>query len=190
MKDETKKTSENRQKKEVILAGLTEKVQKSNAFVFVNYQGLTHIQLEGLKRAAKKLDAEFVAVKNSLMLRALSEYNLSDEDKKNFEQPTATLFIYGDVVEPLKHLAKTAKELSLPKIKFGILSAKGGSALGRDIISSQQVLHLATLPTLPVMRAQLLGMMMSPIQGLHRALNWPMQQLVLTLSAVQKTKTS
>jgi len=180
MKDEVKKTSENRQKKEAILAELTEKVQKSNAFVFVNYQGLTHIQLEGLKRAAKKLDAEFVAVKNSLMLRALSEYNLSDEDKNNFEQPTATLFIYGDVVEPLKHLAKTAKELSLPKIKFGILD--------KNLITSAQVLHLATLPALPVMRAQLLGMMMSPIQSLHRALNWPMQSLVMTLNAIAQKK--
>jgi len=180
MKDETKKVSENRQKKEAILATLTEKVQKSNAFVFVNYQGLTHIQLEGLKKAAKKLDAEFVAVKNSLMLRALSDYNLTDEDKLNFEQPTATLFIYGDVVEPLKHLAKTAKELSLPKIKFGILD--------KESISSQQVLHLATLPALPVMRAQLLGMMMSPIQSLHRALSWPMQSLVMTLNAIAKQK--
>ena len=70
------------------------------------------------------MDADFVAVKNTLMIRALSEYNLSDEDKKNFEQPTATLFIYGDIVEPLKNLAKTSKELGLPTVKFGILDKK------------------------------------------------------------------
>jgi large subunit ribosomal protein L10 len=169
-----------RGRKEEVITELSEKVQKANAFVFVNYQGLTHLQLEGLKKTSKKLDAEFVAVKNTLMLRALSDYNLSDEDKKNFEQPTATLFIYGDIVEPLKALAKTSKDLGLPTVKFGLLDRKA--------ISSDQVLKLATLPPLPQMRAQLLGMMQSPIQGLHRALSWNMQTLVMTLNAIAQKK--
>jgi len=142
-----------RPRKEELVAELSEKVQKANAFVFVNYQGLTHLQLEGLKKASKKLGAEFVAVKNTLMLRALSEYNLTDEDKKNFEKPTATLFIYDDIVEPLKNLTKVSKELGLPTVKFGILD--------KNAISADQVLKLATLPALPQMRAQLLGMMKS-----------------------------
>lgn len=169
-------------RKEELLAILSSKVAKANAFVFVNYQGLTHHQLEALKKASQKMDADFVAVKNTLMIRALSEYNLSDTDKKNFEQPTATLFIYGDIVEPLKNLAKTSKELGLPTVKFGILDKKA--------ISADQVLQLATLPPLPQMRAQLLGMMKSPIQGLHRALQWNIQSLVMTLKAIEKTKTS
>lgn len=174
------KAYKGRERKETLVAELSEKVQKAQAFVFVNYQGLTHLQLEGLKRASKKMDAEFVAVKNTLMLRALADYNLSDEDKKNFEQPTATLFIYGDIVEPLKNLAKTSKELGLPTVKFGILE--------KNPISADQVLKLATLPPLPVMRAQFLGMMKSPIQGLHRALSWNMQTLVMTLNAIAQKK--
>ncbi|MBI5044604.1 MAG: 50S ribosomal protein L10 [Candidatus Levybacteria bacterium] len=174
------KPHQGKARKEQLVAELSEKVQKSQAFVFVNYQGLTHLQLEAIKKTSKKLDADFVAVKNTLMLRALSEYNLSDEDKKNFEQPTATLFIYGDIVEPLKNLAKTAKELDLPKIKFGIIE--------KNPITAEQVLKLATLPPLPQLRAQLLGMMMSPIQGLHRALSWNMQTLVMTLNAIAQKK--
>ena len=169
-----------RGRKEELVKELSEKVSKATAFVFVKYQGLTHLQLEGLKKASRKLDAEFVAVKNTLMLRALSDYNLSDEDKKNFEQPTATLFIYGEIVAPLKELAKTSKDLGLPTVKFGLLDKKA--------ISSDQVLKLATLPPLPQMRAQLLGMMMSPVQGLHRALSWNMQTLVMTLNAIAKQK--
>lgn len=169
-----------RERKEEVLKELSEKVQKAQAFVFANYQGLTHHQLESLKREAKKLNAEFVAVKNTLMLRALADYNLSDDEKKNFEQPTATLFIYGDVIEPLKALAKMSKDLGLPKVKFGIFDRKA--------VSEDQVLKLATLPPLPVMRAQLLGMMKSPIQGLHRALTWNIQSLVMTLNAIAKQK--
>lgn len=169
-----------RGRKEELVAELSEKVSKANAFVFVNYQGLTHLQLEGLKKASKKVDAEFVAVKNTLMLRALSEFKLSDEDKKNFEKPTATLFIYGDIVEPLKNLAKTAKDLGLPTVKFGLLDKK--------TLSADQILTLATLPPLPQMRSQLLGMMKSPLQNLHRALSWNLQTLVMTLNAISQKK--
>lgn len=170
-----------RARKEAVLKKLSEKVAKAHAFVFANYQGLTHQQLEDIKKASKKVDAEFVVVKNSLMLRALSEFHLSEEDKKNFEQPTATLFIYGDLIEPLKNLAKLSKELGLPKVKFGIFN--------RQAVSENQVLTLATLPPLPVLRAQLLGMMKSPIQNLQRALRWNIQQLVVTLNAIQQAKT-
>lgn len=173
-------TSQNRQKKEVIVAELLEKVAKSKGMVFANYQGLTHHQLEALKRAMRKSEAEFVATKNTLILRAIESLKISEEDKKHFIKPTATLFIYNDIIEPLKHLTKTIKELKLPEIKFGILEGK--------VITDKQVVQLATLPPLPVLRAQLLGQMNAPVQGLHRALNWNLQQLVLTLNAIKEKK--
>ena len=40
-------------RKEELLAILSSKVAKANAFVFVNYQGLTHHQLEALKKLQK-----------------------------------------------------------------------------------------------------------------------------------------
>ena len=181
MKDEKPKVSQNRQKKEVLVAEYTERVEKSKGMVFANYQGLTHQQLEALKKAVKAVDGEFVATKNSLMLRALEgKVELSDEAKAQFNQPTATLFMYNDIVDPLKHLTKTVKELKLPVIKFGILEGK--------VITDKEVTKLASLPALPVLRAQLLGQMMSPISGLHRALNWNLQQLVLTLNAIKEKK--
>ena len=173
-------TSKNRLKKVDIVTELTEKVEKSKGMVFTNYQGLTHHQLEALKRAVKKLDAEFVATKNSLVLRSLEGKVDLEAEKDKFTQPTATLFLYNDIVEPLKHLAKTIKELKLPVIKFGILEGK--------LISDKDVVKLSSLPPLPVLRAQLLGQMQSPISGLHRALNWNLQSLVMTLNAIKEKK--
>jgi large subunit ribosomal protein L10 len=175
------KISNNRQKKEKLVAELTEKTEKAKGIVFTNYQGLTHHQLEALKRAMKKAEAEFVATKNTLLLRALDGKITTDEQKSKFQQPTATLFIYNDIVEPLKALAKTIKELKLPVIKFGLLEGK--------TLTDAEVMKLATLPPLPVLQAQLLGQMKAPISGLHRALNWNLQKLVLTLNAVKEKKT-
>lgn len=175
-------TSANRQKKEQIVAELTEKVEKSKMMVFANYQGLTHLQLEALKKSLKKAEAEFVAAKNTLFLRALESKLLSDEDKQHFNNPTGALFIYNDVVEPLKQLSKTIKELKLPEIKFGIMEGKS--------LTDKQVVKIATLPPLPVLQAQLLGQMNAPIQGLHRALSWNMQSLVMTLNAIKEKKST
>ena len=173
-------TSQNRQKKEKLVAELVEKVEKSKAMVFTNYQGLTHLQLESLKKDLKKAEAEFVATKNTLILRALGGKITTDEDKAHFNKPTGALFIYNDIVEPLKHLTKVIKELKLPEIKFGIFEGK--------TVSEKDVVKIASLPPMPVLRAQLLGQMNSPIQGLHRALNWNLLQLVLTLNAIKEKK--
>lgn len=169
-----------RGRKETLVAGFVEKVAKSKGLVFTNYQGLTHVQLEGIKKAVKKVDAEYVITKNTLMLRSLGNKKLSDEDKKNFQKPTATLFMYNDIVDPIKQLAKTIKEFKLPLIKFGIIDGKTTSA--------DDITRLSTLPTLLQLRAQLLGQMKGPITGLHRALQWNLQTLVMTLKAIESKK--
>lgn len=174
------KMSQNRQKKESIVSEMGGKVGKAKGIVFTNYQGLTHKQIEGLKKAAKAIEAEYVITKNRLLLRALDGVSLDAETKTQFEQPTATLFMYADVIEPLKGLAKSIKEVELPTIKFGIIDGK--------IVTGEEILKLSTLPALPVLRAQLLGQMLSPVSGLHRALNWNLQNLVLTLNAIKDQK--
>jgi large subunit ribosomal protein L10 len=180
MQNDKPKTSANRQKKEVLVSELSEKVTKAKGIVFANYQGLTHLQLEALKKALKKEEAEFVAAKNTLLLRALDGKVDVTEKKDQFTKPTGALFIYNDIVAPLKALSKTIKELSLPAIKFGILEGK--------IISDTDVVKLSNLAPLPVLRAQLLGQMKAPISGLHRSLNWNLQKLVLTLNAIKEKK--
>lgn len=174
------KISKNRQKKEQIVAELTEKADKANGIVFTNYQGLNHQQLEGIKKAVKKMDAEYLTAKNTLFLRSLAHKLNTEEYKDKFTQPTAALFIYNDIVGPLKHLTKTIKEFKLPIIKFGYLEGK--------VISEDEVVRVASLPPLPILRAQLLGQLQSPISSLHRALNWNLQKLVLTLNAIKVKK--
>lgn len=169
--------SQNKQKKIDLTAELSAKVQKAKGIVLTNYTGLTHQQLEGLKRAVKKLDAEFIVAKNTLLKRSLGEIKLNEAV---FDQPTAALFAYADIIEPLKVIAKSIKEINLPILKAGWLD---GSAL-----SDKEVEKLATLPAKPILQAQLLGMMQQPISGLHRTLNWNLQSFVMTLNAIAQKK--
>lgn len=173
------KQSKNKEKKVAIVAEVKEKVDKAKAMVFTDYTGLTHKQLEDLKRELRKADAEYVVAKNTLVKLALGDKVAGQEDK--FVQPTGTMFLYGDVVTPLKALAKMVKEMEKPAIKFGLLDGK--------VVTDKEVLKLSTLPSREVLLAQLAGMLKSPISGLHRAMNWNLQKLVMTLAAVEKTKT-
>lgn len=174
------KPYQGRSRKETLVSEWTEKVDKSNGMVFTDYKGMTNPQLESLKKEVKKLNGEFVITKNRLMIRSLESKNLSDEEKGLFENPTATLFMYDDVIEPLKALAKTIKEVSLPSIKFGLLENKA--------ISAEDVIKLSKLPGRQQLQAQLVGTLNSPIVGLHRALNWNLQTLVMTLGAIRDKK--
>jgi large subunit ribosomal protein L10 len=171
------KVSANRQKKGEIIAELLEKVNRAKGFVFTSYQGLTHKQLEDIKKAVKAADADFVATKNRLVLKAMEGKVKVESELKN---ATATLFLYGDPVLPLKAIAKSIKELNLPAIKFGILDGIQ--------MSSEELLKLSTLPSRETLLTQLVVGLKSPISGLHRALNWNIQKFVMTLKAIEKTK--
>jgi large subunit ribosomal protein L10 len=174
------KVTANRQKKIVIVAGLNEKIVRSKAIIFTNFEKVTHKQLETLKRAIKPMDAEYVVAKNSLVLRALEENKIKLEGEGLLDGPTGTLLLYGDVVAPLKQLAKTIKELGLLNVKLGIMENK--------FLTGEQVLKISTLPSREVLLTQIAVGLKSPISGLHRALNWNLQKFVMTLAAIAKAK--
>lgn len=171
-----------RGRKEEIVAELVAKIDNSKALVFTDYQGLTHIQLETLKKELKKNDATIIIAKNSLLKISLGQSkNYADfKDNDSLNLPTATLFMQGDYVEPLKHLQKALKDFGLPKIKFGILE---GQALDES-----QVLKIASLPNRVTLLTQLAGTLNSPIQGLVVTLNGTIQKFVMTLGAIAANK--
>jgi len=181
IKQSVKKTGRGR--KEVIVAELVEKLEASNGLVFTDYKGLTHKQLEDLKRELKKLDSTMMIAKNTLLKLAIEGSKFKEHSKEiesAFDNPTATLFIRGDMVEPLKKLSKAIKDLGLPHIKVGILEGTVSDEAG--------VLKIASLPNRETLLAQFVGMLNSPIQGFVSGLNAIPQKFVMTLDAIAKAK--
>ncbi len=173
------KISKNREKKQNIVSELSDKVSRSKALVFADYKGMTHKQLEDLKKSLKKAEAEMVVAKNTLVKRSL-ENSVFKVQNAELNGPTITLFAYNDVIAPLRELAKSIKNLKLPVIKFGILD--------NQVLTGDQVLRLSTLPSREVLIAQVVAGFKSPIFGLHRTLSWNLQKLVITLKAIESKK--
>ena len=177
-KQPIKKTGKKR--KEQIVAELVEKFDSSNGLVFADYQGLTNKQLEGLKKELKNLNASIVIAKNTLIKLALEkskEYKTA-KDNEGLENPTATVFIRGDMVEPLKKIQKAIKDFGKPKIKFGILEG--------NVVDEAWVLKIASLPARDVLLSQFVGTLNSPIRGLALTLNATIQKFVMTLDAIAR----
>ena len=155
---------------------LKTKVDKSKAIFLADYRGLTHKQLEELHKAVKKVEGEFVVIKNSLLRRSLNtEYRIPDT---SLTGPTAALFAYSDELSPLKELFKFIKAHSLPKMKLGLM--------GAVVYDESQVATLAKLPSQEILRGQLVSGLSGPVYGLVYALNGNLQKLVTVLGQIKR----
>lgn len=163
---------------------LKDKIGKSKALFFTDYKGITHQQLEGLRKALKKVEAEYVVAKNTLLEKAieLSGSKASEALKKELNNPTATLLAYGDEIAAIKELATFIKNTSLPKIKLGVFAG--------NVVSSADFTKLASLPTRDVLLATLVGRLSGPLYGLHNAMSWNIRKLVYALDAIKGKKPS
>jgi len=166
------------QKKIDTVTELTGKVAKAKSIVLADYRGLKHKQLEELRRALKKTDAEFTVTKNRLFSKALGDKAKSIEGY--LKESTAALFAYADEVAPLAVLLKFFKAAGFGKTKGGLL--------GNKLLNEADVVTLAALPPRPILLGKLVAQLNAPIQGLHDALNWNLNKLVWALSAVKKSK--
>ena len=168
------------------VTALQEKLAKTKAFFLTDYKGLTHQQMEGLRKTLKKAEAEFSVVKNTLFKIALeksTQLNLKNSFNKlveHLKHSTAVLLVYGDEVAPIKELAQFMKNTQLPKVKAGYFS--GVYATETDFQ------RLSLIPTREVLMATLAVRLNGPIYGFHRALRWNLQGLVTTLDNIKNKK--
>ncbi len=160
------------------LSELQEKVDKSTAMYVVDYQGLTHQQLEEARRELRENGAEIAVAKNTLMNLALKAKDIDVSDQ--LQGPTATLFAYEDGISAARILKEFTKKYELPKIKFGIFEGK--------VVSTADVMAIANLPTKEVLLAKLLGGMNAPISGFVYVLNANISKLAQVLKAIEEKK--
>ena len=143
--------------KQAIVAELTEKIQKATAGVIVDYKGITVEEDTALRRECRENAVDYAVVKNTLLRFAFNNTGLNDLD--GLLNGTTSLALADDPVAPARIMNSYAEKL---KDKFEI---KGGFMDGKPM-PLDEVMALAAIPPLPVLRAQVLGTMLAPISGL------------------------
>ena len=163
-----------REKKGVIVDDYTERLRRSQAVIVTEYRGLTVKQLEALRRELRGSESEMVISKNSLMARALTDVGMAAPESL-LTGPTAVTFCFGELAAPAKALGKWAKDSKILVVRGGII--------GQSVFDEAGVQALSELPSRDQMRAQVVGVLQSPITGLVNVLAGPMRGFLNVLNA-------
>jgi large subunit ribosomal protein L10 len=157
-----------------MLAEYTQWLGKSQAVVLVEYAGVKMKDLDAIRAKARESGGEFHIVKNTLAKLALEKAGFK-VPADYAEKSTAIGFAFNDAAGFTKALTEVTKGMEAVKIKGGFLGAQA--------LNAAQVKSLANLPPLPVMRAQLLGVLQAPASKLVRTLAEPGRQLAYVVKA-------
>ena len=160
---------------------LAECIKSSQALFIVEYRGLRVSQATNVRRAIRASGGEMKVAKNTLMRIAFREAGGVTADGID-TGPNAYVFAYSDAAATARALRDFARERGNEALVI-----KGGM-LGGRVISKEQVLALADLPSREVMLATLLGVMNGPIRSFVTVLSGPARGLVTALTQIKEQK--
>ena len=162
--------------KERIVAELTERLRASESLIVADYRGLSVAEIDELRTRLLDAGARFSVVKNTLTRRA-AEAAGNEPLLELLDGPTAIAFIQpdGDPAAIAKVLSETART-------GRVLVIKGGLLEGRPI-AEDEVENLAKLPALEVLRGQVLGAVVAPLNSIAALVNAPLQDFYGLLDA-------
>lgn len=163
-----------RAEKQNISAEYLARLNASPFFIVVDYQGLKVGPITELRKRLFKAGAELHVVKNSIFRVAAKEAGVADLAGSLVGQ-IAVVTGRQDVSVAAKVLKTFSSEFEKPKVKFGFLN--------NQRLESKDLLTLADLPSLEVLRGKLLGLLNTPATRLVQMLNTPASQLVRVLQA-------
>lgn len=153
----------------------------SKAVILTEYVGLSMVQIDDLRRKVREAGGEFHIIKNTLGKVAFEGAGLAVPENL-LEGSTAAAFAFQDAPAMAKVVSEFARTSEFIKVKGGFLD--------NQVISAEQIKALADLPPLPVMRSQLLGVLMAPASKLVRTLAEPARQVASVLKAYADKDTS
>lgn len=162
-----------KKEKEALVAEYEKWLKESQAIFAVSYDKMTMASINELRAEARQTGGELHVVKNTLMLLALK--NAGFEDSGLFDGATLIGFTHEDAPSLAKAIHKASKTGEIFKIKGGYLDGK--------VLELSQIIALADLPPMPIMRATLLGLLSAPASKLVRTLAEPARQVAAVLQA-------
>jgi large subunit ribosomal protein L10 len=156
--------------KERIVEELAAALGSADTLIVADYRGLTNKQLEALRDQLLPHGARFRIVKNTLTRRAAEQAG-AEALLLMLEGPTAIAFIEssGDPAAVAKALATTARETNVLTLRGGMLEGK--------TLSGEEVDQLAKLPPTDVLRGQLVGAIVGPLNQLLALVSAPLRDL-------------
>ena len=136
---------------------LKNKFEKSKLVILADYREINVDDITKIRADLRKTDSEYLVAKNSTLRFAVKGTEVEGVSEY-LEGPTAVVFSYDDYVAPAKVLYDYAKDSEFYKIKAGIMDGK--------VISKEEVIKLAKLPSKEMLLTQLATVLLANIRNL------------------------
>jgi large subunit ribosomal protein L10 len=163
-----------RAEKQIITDEYKRQLNSSPFFIVVDYKGLKVLAITELRKRLGRAGAEMHVVKNNIFRIAAKEAGVAELNGSLIGQ-VAVITGQKDISTTAKVVKTFASEFEKPKIKFGYLNNRR--------MDGAELLALADLPSIEVLRSKFLGLLNTPATQLVRLLNTPATQLVRVLKA-------
>ena len=148
--------------KEEEVSKLAEKLKEAKIILLTDYRGINVADVTKLRADLRNTNSEYKVIKNNIIKRALDANGESGLDDL-LEGPTAIVIGTEDYLEPSKVIYEYTKDHDFYKIKGGIIDGK--------IVSAEEIITLAKLPSREVLIGKLAGALLGTISKLAVALD-------------------
>jgi large subunit ribosomal protein L10 len=148
------------QKKDAVSA-LAEKFKTAKCIIIAEYRGISVLDDTNLRAKLRASKTEYKVIKNNITKRALEEASIAGLEDALLG-PNAVIIDNEDYLAPAKTLYEYSKDNEFYKIKGGVIDGK--------VVSAQDIVALAKLPSREVLVAKLAGALLGNITKLAVAL--------------------
>lgn len=163
-----------KERKQELIAQYVEMLQQAHGVVIAEYRGLKMGQLNDLRARLREIDSQFTVTKNTLLKIALDEVGMG-VPADLLKGPVALAVAHSDLPKTIQAVLEYAGSNEVMVVKGGII--------GQSIVQAGQLDAISKLPSLDVLRGQLVGTIAMPLTQLAGLLTEPGRQVVAVIQA-------
>jgi len=164
--------------KEAIIAELKQAMKHNKVLVMADYRGLTVQDIRDLKNEVREVGGQMRVAKKTLLNIVLQDEGI-DFDTRSFAGPLVFVFGPEETAVPKKIWKYSRKNENL-KIEGAILENK--------VLSSEETVALAKLPSKEGLLAKLVSTINAPVSGFVNVLAGPMRSFIQIVKAISDNK--
>ncbi len=174
-------------KKQIIVKDI-DKILKDYQYVyFVDFANAKTLALTAFKKMIFSLGAQHKVVKKNLLKIALRENKIEFPGIDDYSGSFGIVYAKENEMELAKAVDKFIKENN-PKVKIKDSLSMLAAIFGKTFMPKTEAQKLAKIPSKEVLRGQLVNVLISPVSGLAYVLAGTIQNLLLTLKEIEKSK--
>lgn len=166
--------------KELAVKELTTMLKERSNFFVASLGPLTSVDTDAFRKRLHANRARLVTVKRTLGLKSLAELKL-DDVKPLFDGSVAVVLPGEDLIPAAKLL------VDLAKANDDKITIRGGWVEGQ-LLNTQRMEELASLPSRPQLLAQLIAVLESPMTGLVMTVESVLGELARVLEEAGKSR--